>query len=143
MSESKVPWSQQSAQNVKTFVEHPFIKVTGWLLSKGAWLLLLWGVWSLKQYGHEYVATSPAVKTNRENILVLGAKGAETDKALERQAQQLAQMQSNQIEINRQLERINQATEKTSAMISGLQTAQAVIDVRVNNIERDVFKRSN
>lgn len=142
MSETKAPFSQ-STQQVKTFIEHPYVKAASWLLGKSAWILLLWAVWSLKQYGHTYVAESPAVKAHGEHLATLGAKISESNKATDRQAQQIAQIQANQIEINRQLEKNNQAIEKTGALISGLQTAQAVLDVRVNNIERDVFKRHN
>jgi hypothetical protein len=140
MSDSKAPFSQ-STQQVKTFIEHPYVKAASWLLGKSAWVLLLWAVWSLKQYGHTYVAESPAVKAHGEHLATLGAEVAKSNKAAERQAQQIAQIQTNQIEINRQLEKNNQAIEKTGALISGLQTAQAVLDVRVNNMERDLYRK--
>jgi hypothetical protein len=137
---TQAPFTGQSAQQVKSFLEHPYIKAVGWLFTKGAWFVVLWAIWSLKQYGHTYVAESPAVEENRKGLSALvassAASTAEITKVAERQANQLAQMQSNQIEINRQLEKTNHTIQQTSAVIAGLQTAQAVLDVRVNNLER-------
>lgn len=140
-TKTQAPFAQ-STQQVKNFVEHPYVKAAGWLFSKGAWLLLIWAVWSLKQYGHEYIAEAPAVEAHGKSISMLGERVNAADKAAEKQSLQIAQMQANQIEINRLLEKNNQALQQTNSIISGLQTAQAVLDVRIQNLDRST-RRGN